>query len=149
MIYDKLSNVTHYKGISENLDIALTFLSDCDLNTLPLGKTAIKGNDVFINVMEANAGPLEERRFEIHKNYLDIQIDLIGTERIDIGDGSNMEVTEFNSEGDIGFATCDTLTECIMGPGNFIICMAEEPHKPGIATSNDTALKKCVVKVHI
>ena len=149
MIYDKLSNGTHYKGISENLDIALTFLSDCDLNTLPLGKTAIKGNDVFINVMEANAGPLEERRFEIHKNYLDIQIDLIGTERIDIGDGSNMEVTEFNSEGDIGFATCDTLTECIMGPGNFIICMAEEPHKPGIATSNDTALKKCVVKVHI
>ena len=71
MIYDKLSNVTHYKGISENLDIALTFLSDCDLNTLPLGKTAIKGNDVFINVMEANAGPLEERRFEIHKNYLE------------------------------------------------------------------------------
>lgn len=149
MIYDKLSNVTHYMGISENLDAALTFLSGCDLSALPLGKTPIKGDDVFINVMEANAGPFEERRFEIHKKYIDIQIDLIGTERIDIGDGSHMEVPEFNTEGDIGFASCDTLTECIMGPGNFIICMAEEPHKPGIATSDDVSLKKCVVKVHI
>ena len=149
MIYDKLTNAKHYLGISDNLDIALRFIAEHDLNELPLGKTIISDDQVFVNVMMANAGPLEEKRFEIHKKYMDIQIDIFGTERIDIGDANNMDTLEFNSDNDIGFVNCNTLTECTMGAGNFIICMAEEPHKPGIAVSSDTALKKCVVKVHI
>ena len=149
MIYDKLSNAKRYLGLSSNLDAALCFIAEHDLNELPLGKTTILGDQVFINVMTANAAPLEEKQFEIHKKYMDIQIDLFGTERIDIGDSNNINVLEFNNDGDIGFVESDTLTECTMGPGNFIICMAEEPHKPGIATGADISLKKCVVKVHI
>jgi len=149
MIYDKLTNAKRYLGISSNLDTALRFIAEHDLNELPLGKTTILDDQVFVNVMLAEAGPLEEKRFEIHKKYMDIQIDIFGTERIDIGDSGNMTVMEFNNDGDIGFVNASTLTECTMGPGNFIICMAEEPHKPGIATGTDVALKKCVVKVHI
>jgi len=149
MIYDKLTNAKRYLGFSSNLDAALRFIAEHDLNELPLGKTPILDDEVFVNVMMADAGPLEEKRFEIHKKYMDIQIDIFGTERIDIGDGSNMTVLEFNNDGDIGFVDCKTLTECTMGPGNFIVCMAEEPHKPGIAVGTDVALKKCVVKVHI
>lgn len=149
MIYDKLSNAKRYLGISENLDVALRFIAEHDLNELPLGKTEILDDQVYVNVMLADAGPLEERKFEFHKKYMDIQIDIFGTERIDIGDGDAAEILEFNDGGDIGFVNCKTLSECTMGPGNFIVCMAEEPHKPGIATSSDVALKKCVVKVHI
>lgn len=149
MIYDKLTNAKRYLGFSANLDTALRFIAEHDLNELPLGKTAILDDQVFVNVMMADAGPLGEKRFEIHKKYMDIQIDIFGTERIDIGDSNDMNVLEFNADGDIGFVNCNTLTECTMGPGNFIICMADEPHKPGIATCANVSLKKCVIKVHI
>ena len=149
MIYDKLSNITLYKGFHKNLDKAIQFISTHNLNELPLGKTVIDGDLVYINVMETKSQPLEERSFEVHKNYMDIQIDLIGTERIDTGDYHKVIMENYNQEGDVAFATSDTVAGCILGPGNFTICMAREPHKPNIAVSDDTYLKKAVCKVHI
>lgn len=148
MIYDKLTNIALYKGTNQNLDIAIDYILTHDLSNLPLGKTSLKGDEVYINVMEAKAGALETRSYEIHKEYMDIQIDLSGIEIIQIGDGSQMTVKDYNSQTDFGVAECDDLTSCTMGPGNFIVCMAGEPHKPGIAASEETALKKCVFKVH-
>ncbi|MBR3607189.1 MAG: YhcH/YjgK/YiaL family protein [Lachnospiraceae bacterium] len=149
MIYDKLSNITLYKGLSKNLDTAIQFISTHDLNELPLGKTTIDGDRVYINVMETKAQPIEERKYEVHKNYMDIQIDLIGTERVDTGDYHQVTLEDYHQENDVAAASSEDLAQCILGPGNFIICMAREPHKPNIAVSDDTFLKKAVVKVHI
>ncbi|MBR5579064.1 MAG: YhcH/YjgK/YiaL family protein [Lachnospiraceae bacterium] len=149
MIYDKLSNLNNYKGISKNLDKAIQFISSNDLNKLPLGKTSVDGDLVYINVMETKAQPLEERRYEVHKNYMDIQIDLVGTERIDTGDCHNVTLEDYNQESDAAFADSEFVASCIVGPGNFVICMAREPHKPNIQVTEDTYLKKAVCKVHI
>ena len=149
MIYDKLSNMKLYKGMNPNLDTAIDFITSHDLNELPLGKTVIDGDNVYINVMDAKASPVEERAYEIHKNYMDIQMDLVGAERIDTGDCTKMEVGEYNAEKDVAKATAVDLAQCLIGSENFIICMAGEPHKPNIAVSEDTVLKKAVCKVHI
>ena len=149
MIYDKISNITLYKGISKNLDTAIQFISTHDLNQLPLGKTVIDGDKVYINVMETSAAPLEEREYEVHKNYMDIQMDLVGVERIDTGDFHNVTFKEYNPDLDVAAADAPDVASCIIGPGNFIICMAREPHKPNIAVTEDTFLKKAVCKVHI
>ena len=149
MIYDKLNNLGLYKGMNPNLDTAIDFITTHDLNELPLGKTVVDGTNVYINVMDAKASPVEERAYEIHKNYMDIQIDLVGVERIDTGDCTKMEVNEYDEEKDVAKATAVDLAQCLIGPGNFIICMAGEPHKPNIAVSEDTVLKKAVCKVHI
>ena len=149
MIYDKLSNLGLYKGMNKNLDTAIDFISSHDLNELPLGKTVVDGDNVYINVMDAKAFPVEERAYEVHKNYMDIQIDLAGVEQIDTGDYTKMELAEYNEEKDVAKATAEDLAQCLIGPGNFIICMAGEPHKPNIAVSEDTVLKKAVCKVHI
>lgn len=148
MIYDKLSNIGLYKGTNKNLDTAIDYILNNDIFKLPLGKTTVDGDLVYINVMEADAGPLKAKSYEIHKEYMDIQIDLSGIEMIQIGDSTEMTVDDYNDQTDFGVAKCADLTSCIMGPGNFIVCMAGEPHKPGIATSDQTALKKCVFKVH-
>ena len=149
MIYDKLNNLGLYKGMNPNFDTAIDFITTHDLNELPLGKTVVDGTYVYINVMDAKASPVEERDYEIHKNYMDIQIDLVGVERIDTGDCTKMEVDEYDEEKDVAKATAVDLAQCLIGPGNFIICMAGEPHKPNIAVSEDTVLKKAVCKVHI
>ena len=149
MIYDKLSNMKLYKGMNPNLDTAIDFITSHDLNELPLGRTVVDGDNVYINVMDAKAFPVEERFYELHKNYMDIQMDLVGVERIDTGDCTKMTSGEYNEAKDLAKVTAEDLAECIIGPENFIVCMANEPHKPNIAVTDDVVLKKAICKVHI
>ena len=147
MIFDKIANAGLYKGMHPNMDKAIDFMMTHDLTALPLGKTPIDGDRVFINKMEATAAPAEGKLFEAHKKYLDIQIDLSGSEIIETGDKTHFCCTDFSEEKDVGFADCPTVGSCTLGNGTFTVCMAGEPHKPGIATGADTALVKCVIKV--
>lgn len=149
MIFDSLKNIAVYKGMNPHLDTAIDFILSHDLESLPLGRTEIDGEYVFLNKMEATAAPAHTKQFEAHKNYLDIQIDLSGVERIDTGERIPLSSFDFNEEKDVGFTDCGTLASCILGPGNFAVCMAEELHKPTIAVTEDTALVKCVFKVHV
>lgn len=149
MIYDKLENIGRYRGMSVWLDQAIDFLTGTDLAALPLGRTEINGSHVFANVMEAQAGEEETNRFEIHKKYMDIQIDLEGTEIIQTGLAPTGVLDAYSPDTDFGTVICEKDASCIIGPGRFIICMGEEPHKPGIAAGADRHLKKCVIKVSV
>lgn len=149
MVYDKISNIEKYKGMSEQLDKAIDFLCNTDLGELPLGKTVISEDKVFANVMEAEAREEALIAYEIHKKYMDIQIDIEGTEIIKIGAGENETIDAYREDIDFGTVSCKESAVCIMGKGNFIICMGEEPHKPGIASQEDVLLKKCVIKVAV
>lgn len=147
MIYDLISNIVNYKGISNHLDTAIEFIMKTSLQELPLGRTDIDSDHVFINVMKAETKEEESLDFEIHKKYMDIQIDLIGTEMIQIGIESGCEIQPYIEAKDIGFFKAEVGASCIMGPERFIICMAGELHKPGIQVGCNTAIKKCVIKV--
>ncbi|MGN0307297.1 MAG: YhcH/YjgK/YiaL family protein [Lachnospiraceae bacterium] len=148
MIYDKLSNIGFYKGLNKNLDTAIDYILSHDLLSLPLGKTVVDGDRVFVNCMECETGLLSNKQYELHKEYMDIQIDLIGVERVVTGDKLNMDMGEYNAEGDCSFGQAAPLADCAIGPGNFIICMVGEPHMPGVALQNPESIKKCVFKVH-
>lgn len=147
MIYDELINIERYRGISEYLDKAVDFLLSADLEALSLGRHEIFEDKVFANVMEAEAKAEQDVNFEIHKKYMDIQLDLVGTEIIQIGLGDRKTKDSFDEKIDFGTVECSKAAACVMGPGRFIICMKEEPHKPGIASGTQTHLKKCVIKV--
>lgn len=147
MIFDRIANAALYKGLHPNMDRAIDFMMTADLHALPLGRTVIDGDRVFINKMEATAAPAEGKQFEVHRKYLDIQIDLTGREAIETGDREQFFCDDFSEEKDVGFAHCPAVASCTLGNGTFTVCMAGEPHKPGIATGPDTALVKCVIKV--
>lgn len=149
MIYDELKNIERYRGISSNLDTAIDFLEKTDLKNLPLGKTEILGDKVFANVMEAQAKDEKELSFEIHKKYMDIQIDIEGTEVILIGLDGFHEKEPFSPEKDFGSCTAEKSARLKMGPGRFVVCMAQEPHLPSAAAGDDRRLKKCVIKVAV
>lgn len=149
MIYDEVKNIERYRGMSVWLDKAIDFLMNTDLDALPLGRTEISGSHVFANVMEAQAGDEETNQFEIHRKYMDIQIDLEGTEIIQTGLAPVGVLEPYSAETDFGTVVCKKDASCVLGPGRFIICMGEEPHKPGIAAGEDRHLKKCVVKVAV
>ena len=78
MICDTLEHLSLYQGFHKNLDTAITFLTACDLNTLPLGRTEVDGENVFINVMDADLREADGAAFEYHRRYADLQIDITG-----------------------------------------------------------------------
>ena len=51
MVYDTLENLSQYTGMFDHLDTAIEFIQNHDLNDLPLGKTEIDGENVFVNVI--------------------------------------------------------------------------------------------------
>ena len=57
MIFDKIANAGLYKGMHPNMDKAIDFMMTADLHALPLGRTVIDGDRVFINKMEATTAP--------------------------------------------------------------------------------------------
>ena len=147
MIYDAIENAALYKGMHPHLDTAIDFILTHDLEALPLGRTEIDGTNVFLNKMEAQTAPASEKLFEIHRVYMDIQIDVKGSEAIETGEIRGFACPDFSAEKDVGFGDCKTVASCVLTPGSFTICMAGEPHKPGITAGEGPDLVKCVLKV--
>ena len=67
MIYDLLANIGNYRGMNRNLDKAIDYLMTVDINTLPLGKTEIDGDRVFLQVMEARTHELTDEDYEVQQ----------------------------------------------------------------------------------
>ena len=82
MIYDTIDHLANYKGICRNLDTAIQFVLHTDLSTLANGKTVVDGEEVFVNVMDAQLKSVETALFEAHRKYADLQISLSGNESI-------------------------------------------------------------------
>lgn len=147
MIYDIIENLSLYKGIHPNLDCGLNFLETIDLRTLPLGITEIKGDQVYANIMESNLKDASELSYEFHKKYVDIQLDIIGEEKIGIGFLPKKESSTYDEKKDFGTISCTKDVIVPLGENRFVICLLEEPHKPGICSNHSNFVKKCVIKV--
>lgn len=149
MIYDLLSNIGNYRGMSRNLDKAVEFLQNTDLRSLPLGRTEVDGDRVFVQIMEAQTHELTAESYEIHRDYMDIQIDIEGCEVIGTALENVSLIGEYKPDFQKAAAKGEMGGRCIMGPGRFIICMAGEAHGPGGCLDQPDQVKKCVVKVAV
>ena len=129
MICDTLEHLNRYRGFHENLDTAIDYLTAyCvghTLADLPLGRTEVDGENVFIHVMEADLKPGEGANPEYHRRYADLQIDIIGFQ---------------NSP--------DAVTGSL-GEGRFVLFFPGELHKPGVARPECTKVRKAVVKIRM
>ncbi len=144
MIYDKLEYVSKYRGISQNLDKAIDWLQNNSVDTLPLGRTEIDGESVFVNVMNAQTRSQQEAQFEVHEKYMDLQINLQGEERFATGD----KTCDVTPETDVSLCQGKVQTEGNLGAGWFALFLAKEPHMPTLNPA-DTAVgvKKVVFKI--
>lgn len=148
MITDVLHNLEQYRGLHKNLDTAIDFLKSCDLTALPDGKTVIDGEQVFVNVMEADLREAEGAAFEYHKKYADLQIDITGSECWEYTlTGDTTE--EFNAESDVGFKSGTAACSGILGDGKFVIFLPDELHKPSCINHTCTHVRKAVVKIEM
>ena len=145
MICDTLEHLTRYRGLHPNLDTAIGYLLTHDVNTLPLGRTEVDGEKVFINVMDAALQPQAGSHLEYHKKYADLQLDLTGGEAWGFASTPGTEVKPF--AGDIGFVDNTDAVTGALGEGRFVLFFPQELHRPSIARPGCTQLRKAVVKI--
>lgn len=151
MIYDTKDNLQNYKGISENLDRAINYLTETDLTGMNVGKYEIDGDHVFALVQTPETRAQAQCRWEAHKKYIDIQYLIDGQETIGFQKTEPMAVCEpycaekdivfFNENGKGFFPRLE--------PGCFVICFPTDAHMPLICTSGPKQIKKVIVKVEV
>ncbi|WP_435928872.1 N-acetylneuraminate anomerase [Dryocola sp. BD613] len=114
------------------------------------GSYPIQGEKLFMNVMEFSTQAPETKKAEQHREYIDIQVLLAGTERIYYGlFESARECEELHVEEDYQLCNrIDNEQQLTLRPGQFAVFMPLEPHKPGCVVSRAETIKKVVIKLH-
>ena len=146
MIVDSFDYIACYKGLHPNLDKAIDWLNSHTLDALENGKTIIDGENVFVNVMDADLRDADGAAFEYHRRYADLQIDLTGSEHL----GWASEGTEqgaFDEENDFGLRTGPEHCGMTLGEGRFAVFFPGELHKPRCKTPGCDHVRKAVVKI--
>lgn len=146
MIFCNKKDLGRYLGLHPNLDTALRYLMREDLGALPLGKTLIDGDAVFVN--RSDYETVGESVFEGHAAYADIHVVLEGEEAIGVSDVSVLKEIERKPEKDfIGFAG-EFQSVNVLRPGDALIVFPEDAHSPKrISGDAPCRVKKVVFKV--
>lgn len=111
------------------------------------------GDGIYANVEFYTTLNHEDCKFEAHENYIDIQIVIEGSERIDCTPIKNLKVEiPYNPDKDIVFyGNCDKkdslyLSQC----QEFAIFYPEDAHKPKMkAFKLSEQVKKAVIKIPV
>lgn len=111
-------------------------------------------NNIYINVETYEPVSFEEKEFEAHKNYVDVQILLKGKENIFVADAADQgfKITK-PYVPDIVFMDGEVPSEPILlNEGEFCILTPEHAHKPCIwrvGTDPNCCVIKAVIKLPV
>ncbi len=152
MIFDSISNIEKYKGVSERLYTALKALKEKDFADAEVGRHVIFGDEIFANVLEFET-TTAEKDYEAHKKYIDVFYVVKGEAKVLLTQKSLCEVTEdYSEERDVERLKGNALSEAILRSQDetFLVCFPEDVHKPGVFVSENAGsklIKKVVVKI--
>ena len=151
MIYDKLENFDQYAALyPEQWALVKEFFS-AGVVPEPGRYELLPDGKLFINVQKYAPHLYDEEKVEYHKNYIDIQLLLLGEEKIIYTPRENLaEVSPYNAENDCGFDRLEegrgTVLE--MNVGNFVVLFPDEGHEPCVGDP-ESSVVKAVVKLRI
>ena len=120
------------------------------LQSLDNGRYQLEGEAWFYMISSPITEPVEQRKPEFHKNYLDIQLVLEGEELIGYGlvDVSNHAATE--DAPDLFMLSATKVCNFInLQPGDFAVFYPHEAHQPQCTVNEPMKVKKAVFKVPI
>ena len=148
MIFDNISNVGLYKGMSFKFDAAFEYLENTDLFNLPCGKYEILSDEVFAIVQEYMTK--EEGDLEAHKIYADLQFIIKGEEKIGfskLDDVVSVKIP-YNREKDICFFN-GNYSKLLLRQGDFAVFFPHDAHAPSLAMHDCCYVKKVVIKIKL
>ena len=116
------------------------------MSKFDLGKTILKGEDLYINVIDIDTKTKDEQVLESHIDYIDVhfpisQKEIIGWKNIN---DCQKEVQAYLKEGDYALHKDTPSTYVDVNPGECLIVFPDDAHAPAIGKGK---LLKAIAKV--
>lgn len=148
MIVCTVKDLEKYIALNKNFTTVVEYLKNNDIATLPLGRTDVCGDEVFISSQEFEGKTKEAAKLETHVKYIDIQMPFSTVENIGWRSLDNLTSPSqpYNENDDIAFFDEPSTSYVTLSPGECVIFFPEDAHAPGIAEGK---LRKAVIKVKI
>ena len=150
MIYDKITNYKTYAGISADIREGLEFLFNIS-SDIENGVHEISPRVKAI-VSEYTTKEVNENGFEAHRQYIDIQYLICGSEKICCLPLEFLKETKSYCDKDDAalYQVADVQPqEMVIGNRYFAIYFPQDGHMPQLCVNVPLAVKKVVVKVKI
>lgn len=148
IIYDTLSNIERYKGLSAAIDVAIRFLKSEDLLNLPEGRVEIDGETVYANHFSYTTAPLPPSSvFEAHEHYLDLHVVIEGEEKVGLTPIEDLTNPEVQTDQDAVLYTGVPQEMLSLSPGQFLLLYPGEGHLPKLVNEAPCYVNKLVVKI--
>ncbi len=131
MIQDSLGNAGRYLGLHPLFPRAFSWLAEHP--NAPDGKHHILDDLLFAIVETAGTHDPAQRRFESHRRYIDIQVNLAGGEVMEWLPTVALKIEDdFQADGDIAFYRPADVhpTRLHVRAGEFAIFFSSDAHKP-------------------
>ena len=151
MIYDNLSNIDIYKGLSTDIYTGLLFLRQAmsDIED----RAYLLNSKVKAIVSEYETKSTNKYGYEAHKRFIDIQCVLKGEEMVSCLPIEKLaETNPYNEETDATFyrkSLKQLPSNLILQPGYFTIFFPQDGHMSQLCVKQPQLVKKVVVKVEI
>lgn len=148
MILSKLADADRFLALHPLFASAFNFLHGTDLKSLPSGKHAVQGEQLFA-IVEACAGRTrEEAKLECHRRYIDIQLVLEGVDEMGWKPVAECVIpaTDYDAARDIRFFNDVPSSWIATPPGSFCVFFPEDAHAPLVSTG---MIRKVVMKVAV
>lgn len=146
MIIDRMENIRLYADLLPNLENGLKAIEA--MGTPEVGRYEFEGG--FFMVQKGTTKPLEEGRFEVHRNYIDVQIMLEGSELVGWENLCNLTEEEgYNPEKDMEFLGGEKKYVMKIDTGMFWVGFPQDGHIPCRHTDTPYEYTKIVMKLPV
>lgn len=149
MIVDNINNVDIYELKNQNLIKAFEYIRSKKFEDKLTGKIEIDGEDLYAIISEYIPQLENDVFWEAHKKYLDVQYIIEGEELIGYTSINNLDIVKpYDIENDVVLGKADG-SYIKLKSGDFMVLFPDDAHKPGIISSDNTQVKKLIIKVKI
>ena len=136
---------------NKSLDNIIANVLQLNLSELPEGLLEIEGKNVLVNRVKGQARTLDESMTEIHKDYIDVHLILLGQETLGyslkLANKEFMNFMAFENDCELQnlvdeeqFVTLNAEQYCVFFPGEW--------HRPMITSNcNANIIEKVVIKI--
>ena len=142
MIYDKIENLKMYEKVIPHFDILQNEVNKILKTSFSTGEKKTSNDDIFYIASEYTT---ENKLFEAHKDYFDVQIVIEGKEIALIGEAK--KPFSYDESGNISNVECTETCSIKLIPNHFAIFVPDEMHSPGLPDEVCSTVKKIVFKI--
>lgn len=149
MILDHIQNAPLYYNMHPLFKKAFEYLSSNDFTKIENGSYELDGKNLMAIVNSYYTEPANQRVWEGHKKYIDIQLVAKGIENMGHSPIGNTKILQaYDEEND--FTKFDAIgQEVIVPEGHFTIFYPTDVHKPNLISGSSIEVKKVVMKVRL